>query len=370
MVQALKEKFAPHIESLKRLHDEYESYLPAAFFAFGFILDVLTLGEVDDLSNMIILGVYLILSLFILILEYRGDDPKEFKSVWAERFYKYRDDVFHFLLGALLSAFTLFYFKSGSVANSFLFLVFMVSLLLLNEMELFQKKGIVIRTSLMMLCFISYLIYLVPIIIGKAGPLIFFSCLVLAVLSSIGAFYLLTKYNQKKEENLKRLLIPQVLVAIIFLLLYSFKILPPVPLSLKYIGVFHEVTKGDGEYKTKEIRRWFILGKKTSSTFKAREGDKVYLFTNIFSPGGFEGKVFIHWLYDTGNGFQTSDRIPLSITGGRQEGFRGYAYKSNYTPGDWQVRVETQNGLEIGRINFEIVIDDETDQREFLYRRH
>ena len=84
-------------------------------------------------------------------------------------------------------------------------------------------------------------------------------------------------------------------------------------------------------------------------------GDKIFVFTRIFAPGGFDSKIVLHFLKETEDGYQTSDKIPLGITGGRGEGFRGFAYKSNYTKGNWRVQVETIHELEIARINFEVI---------------
>ena len=58
-------------------------------------------------------------------------------------------------------------------------------------------------------------------------------------------------------------------------------------------------------------------------------------------------------------------RDPLRIVGGREEGFGGYAYKQNWTPGEWRVSIESEDGREIGRVRFEIETDPGTDERIF-----
>lgn len=353
------------IDKAKELHTQYEKYLPAGFFSLGFLIDIITLGEVDDTSNILMIGFYLVVCLFILATEYLELSQESLKNKWFVKAYDYRDDIFHFFLGALLSVFTLFYFKSGSLSSSFIFLLIMVSLLLLNEIQFFQRIGIVVRTSLVMLCLISFLIYIAPMLIGTTNSIVFYSCLVLSLLISFLSLLWLTKFNDKKEQNLKRLFLPQLGVVLLFGSLYLFKLIPPIPLSLKYIGIFHDVTKNESGYETSELKPWWNFWSNGDETFLARPGDKVFMFTRIFSPGGFSGKVNIHWLYDTENGFMTSDKIPLNITGGRDEGFRGYAYKSNFVPGDWQVRVETEEGLEIGRIYFQVLLDRSQNRREF-----
>ena len=54
------------------------------------------------------------------------------------------------------------------------------------------------------------------------------------------------------------------------------------------------------------------------------------------------------------------DTIPIRITGGRAEGFRGYGFKSKYQPGEWKVQIETTDGREIGRIYFDLELAPES----------
>ena len=224
-------------DSFKVMHEKYHAYLPAVFFASGFILDIMTLGEVDDLSNIIILSLYLVLAIFILGLEFLGITTITTSKKWLKKAFEYRNDGFHFFLGALLSAFTLFYFKSSSISNSFFFMLIMMALLLLNETSLFQKKGIIIRSILIMLAVISYLILMVPTLTGEANALIFTLCIVLALTLSGIAFWALSKNLTDKSVPLKNMFYPQVSVLVLFVLLYWLKVLPPVPLSIKNIGV-------------------------------------------------------------------------------------------------------------------------------------
>jgi hypothetical protein len=368
-MENLKPIITERINQINKIREQYEQIIPALFFSLGFIFDLFTLGEIDDLSNIFTLGVYLFLATSILVIEYLNlEKPISKSGIKAKlmlSIFEYKNDIFHFLTGSLLSAFTLFYFKSGSVSNSFFFFLIMISLLLLNEIEIFQKRGLIMKSSVYMLCFISYLIYLVPIIFGEASSVIFYSSIVCAISFSVLANYLLTKHNSLKSQNIRQLLIPQISISLIFICLYFVKVLPPIPLSLKTIGIYHEVKKLNGEYVTKDMRPWYQFWNQTDEDFQARPGDKIYVFTKIFSPGNFSSKVYLHWLKDGENGFKTSDKIALNVTGGRKEGFRGYAYKSNYTEGNWQVRVETGDGLEIGRINFSIKNDSTNSKRIF-----
>ena len=55
-----------------------------------------------------------------------------------------------------------------------------------------------------------------------------------------------------------------------------------------------------------------------------------------------------------GGSWKLQDGIPISIVGGREQGFRGYGVKANHQPGEWKVQVETVDDREIGRIYFDV----------------
>lgn len=356
--------FKEYQQKFIQFKDKYERFFPAAFFVLGFSFDLITLGEIDDLSNIISQAIYLLISGHILFLYFHPLNPND-QNKFLNYYIEYKDDLFHFLLGSLLSAFTIFYFKSSSFANSFIFLIFIAILLIANETKLFQKLGQLIKAALYMLCLVSYLIYIVPIIFGKTGLIYFLLSALIAFCFSILKGYILHVNKLDKNLIIKQLVVPQIIVLLIFNILYLTKIIPPVPLSIKHIGIYHKVEKENGDYITYSNKKWYNFWSNGDQNFNAQPNDRVYVFAKVFAPAGFEGKVFIHWLKDTKDGWKTSDRIPLEITGGRREGFRGYAYKSNYTKGDWQVRIETANGLEIGRINLEILKNDNSVERKF-----
>ncbi|MBT3585746.1 MAG: DUF2914 domain-containing protein [Halobacteriovoraceae bacterium] len=272
------------------------------------------------------------------------------------KIFKYRDEIYHFLLGALLSAFTLFFLKSSSLSTSFIFMALLVSLLLLNEFEFFQAFGAIIRASLFKLCLVSYFLCMVPILLGQIGVVTFFLSLFIAAIAILGLHFYLKKKQVTKEKLKQLILIPAGIILGAFAILYLFKAIPPVPLSVQYIGVYHKVKKQSDEYQLTYTRSKWLFWQNGDQDFEASKGDKVYVFTRIFAPGNFADKIYLRWMKKNRQGdWETSDRIPLKITGGRGKGYRGYAYKSNYQPGRWKVMVETSNAQELGRISFEII---------------
>lgn len=357
----LKARLEPRIQELR---GKYERFLPAAFFIFGLVFDIATTDRIDHWLTLIQQAVYLAIIGTLLIFEVLETRGPLSLPQWLQKAWTYRDEATHFLFGSLLSTFVIFYFKSASILNSFLFLFVIASLLVLNELERFKSMGLLIRFALYSLCLISYFAYLVPILVGFVGLIPFVLAFSLSAGVLLGFYKLLLAKNVARTLLLQRIIKPAAAVQGIVLLLYVFQLIPPVPVSLKYIGIYHQIEKQSGRFALHYERPWWKFWQNGAQTFFARPGDRIYCFAQIFSPTGFKDQVKVRWLYKDKSGWRSWDAIPLDISGGRQEGFRGFTFKQNYQPGEWRVKIETTDGREIGRIGFEVVAAEEATVRE------
>jgi hypothetical protein len=337
-------------------YNRHKEVFPAFFFFSGFFFDILTLGRIDELSNILIQLLYLGLASCLLVLEFSDFINKKQKNKLLYYLQKYHQETFHFLLGSLLSAFALFFFKSSSIANSFLFIILFIVILVVNEFKAFQKLGKVIRFLLLLLCYICYFILLVPIILGIINSFVFMGSIALSALFLFGFYKFLSKLEIIPEMEGKRIILfPGSAMISGFIILYFLQIIPPVPLSLEKIGIYHKVERAYPVYKLYHERPWYRFWQTGDQRYIARPGDKLFVFVRIFSPGGFSDAVVLHWMKDVNGTYKTSDRIRINIKGGRGKGYRGISFKSNYETGQYRVKVETLSGLEIGRINLEVI---------------
>ena len=279
--------------------------------------------------------------------------PAEGLSSLKRKYYQYRLALLSFLLGGLLNLYTIFFFKSSTLLVSFSFLLLMVALLILNEMHQFRWLGLSFRFALLSICGLAFCAVAVPIAVGQLGTAVFLlsmaaGCVPITVL----AWWIRRRSPERFPVARNQILVPFGLVLIAFLTAYLFRVIPPVPLSLPYIGIYHGVERTKDEYRLSHERAAWRIWHNGDQDFRAQPGDRVFVFFRVFSPTRFADEVRVAWYLRQERGWALQDTIPIKITGGRAEGFRGYGFKSKYQPGEWKVQVETTDGREIGRIYF------------------
>ncbi len=354
-------------QKLKDFHHKHEKLLEILFFIGGFTFDAIMVSEIDDLFGLAQQAVYLLIIATLLHHEilFRLHKWRPTEGL-SDRLWSYRNLLLHFLLGTLLNIYSLFYIKSASLINSIIFLILMTALVIGNELPLVKKAKVSFKIGLFSICLFSYFSILYPLILGFVGWVPFG----LAAATLLGFFYLQIRFLKKRLPDDKTLfqaiLLPGVSVLVIFTLFYFLGWIPPVPLSVKEQGVYHNVEKKDGKYFLSTEKEWWKFWQNSDQEFMARPEDKIYFYAQIYSPARFSDRIFIQWLFkDPVRGWQKTDHIPLQILGGRKEGFRGFATKTNYQPGQWRIQVETSMGHEISRMNFEIISDASQEPRAF-----
>jgi hypothetical protein len=145
----------------------------------------------------------------------------------------------------------------------------------------------------------------------------------------------------------------------VLLLAYLANVIPPVPLSLKHIGVYASVTSErteNGMQYTLQYEKapFWKFWREQDTTFVAPSGSKAWVFVKIFAPTKFQDTVRFAWEYDDPKNGWTARGAPYAtgLTGGKEEGYRTFAYTTVSKPGRYRVRVLTVDGREIGRETF------------------
>lgn len=346
------------LERLKVYYAGNERGVAAAFFAAGFLFDMVTLGRIDSWwiigQQVLYLGAVLVLLMWLFFEEGRHS-----------KYSRIRTALVHFLLGALLNLYALFFFKSSSLLVSFSFLAFLVVLLLANESERFKSLGLAFKFALLSLCLLSFFAVLVPVLVGSIGLGVFLLSMLVGCLPLAAAAAWIRRQAPGQFPRARRqILVPLGGVLVGFLAFYLFRLIPPVPLSIPFIGVYHGVERTEAGYRLSHERPAWRVWHNGDQKFAAQPGDKVYVYFRVFSPARFSDQVLLRWYRKAGR-WALQDTIPIRIVGGREAGFRGYGVKTHYEPGEWKVQVETTDGREIGRVYFDLEAVPEATPRSF-----
>lgn len=361
-----------HTTRLHAFYERHEKSINIAFFVLGFLFDLIMLERIDSWFVMGQQAVYLIFILAVLMQMFFEEttQPKDTSQMFFIKrwFYDYRPLIIQFFFGTLLNGYTLFFFKSSSLIVSFIFMFFMIFLLLVNESHRFKKSELTFKFALLSLCFLCYFAYVIPIAMASLGMLVFLLSMFVGCLPLVAVGWWIQVFRPAQFERAKRkILVPMCIVLLGFLSLYMVKLIPPVPLSIPFMGVYHTVERAPEGFRLGHERPWWRFWHNGDQKFFAQRSDKIYVFFRIFSPTRFSDQVMMRWYWkDNKLGWVLQDSIPIKIVGGRDEGFRGYGIKSNYQPGEWKVQVETMDDREIGRVYFNLeIVPDEPRVFEF-----
>ncbi|MBI4400149.1 MAG: DUF2914 domain-containing protein [Nitrospirae bacterium] len=343
-------------------------FLPVVFFFAGVTYDGLTLTRIDRLLDNLILLLYLTLLGVLIVLTGRADmgavgkessGAPHFASAIA-RARPYYPMAIQFLLGGLFSAYTIFYSQSASLTTTAVFFFVLVGFLVANEFLRDRLSSLRLLVSLYALVCFSFFTFFLPVLTGFMNTVVF---LIGAILSAAVAMRVVELVYQgvpnRSRKEIMMTGLPAVALIGVLVGFYFLNWIPPVPLSMKFGGVYHRIAKVDGTYQLSfEKGAWYQFWKRSDDPFRGEE--PAYCFTAVFAPVDLQTTIYHRWQYRpvAGRGardFSTTDRIPFSIAGGREEGYRSYTVKQRLIPGDWRVDVETAEGRIIGRVSFRVV---------------
>jgi len=352
--------------TIHQFYQTYSKYLPVAFFIGGFLWDSLTLTRIDRmLDNLILLGYLLFLGVSIILV-----NRAEKNLIRRPLILKYRDWyplAIQFFLGGLFSSYVVFYFKSAAVGKNWLFLGILIILLFANEFLEKRLTNVTLQLTLYFLATFSFFNFFIPVVIKKLSVFTFIFSGIIS-LGIIGLFLRQFYHNGSiigKRELLR--ISSMTLFLYLFLHLAYFKNwIPPVPLSLKFGGIYHQVSKAGEVYQLKfQKPSWYAIWKKSDDPFHYAAGDTVFCFAAVFAPVELKEKIYHIWQKSDPERreWQTTDRLPYEVVGGREGGYRGFTYKRHVVPGEWRVEVQTDDGMILGRINFDIVERNESEKK-------
>lgn len=334
-----------------------ERHLGAVVFVWGFITDIIAFVFLDIAVVNIVFAVYLALAALAIFLGHLLSSRAP-----AHPSVRYRSAlvllplVAQYLIGNLLSGFLIFYTKSSVLGASWPFLVLLAVIFIGNEWFRKYKDRITFMAVLLFFTAYAYAIFALPLFVRALGPFIFLGSTAIA----LGAFglYLLLLYRagrMKLAESVLPIIGSSLVITVLVVSAYFSGLIPPIPLTLKEAGIYHSIERSTAGYQLtgERERAWYDP---RPQVLHLAPGEPLAAFAAVFAPIRFGAVVVHRWQrYDEeSRAWVTQSRISFPIAGGRLEGYRGYSEIPSPVPGEWRLRVETENGQIIGQRRFRV----------------
>ncbi len=346
-------------KKFRQSFEQYERHLSAAAIIIALLIDTVTFVRIDLYFTQLLLVTYLsVVGTGIILINLREEGRASWLSPGA---YWWLFVAVQFSFGGLFGRFLIYYSRSGSIFTSWPFLLLLAVLLIGNEFAKKYYTRLVLQVSFFFLCLFAFLIFFIPILVGKLGASIFFLS-GFAALLIIYAFlrFLLFLIPMRTKPYWKTIWVSIGSIFLTVNALYILNVIPPIPLSLRDAGIYHSVVRTALGYRaSREAIPYSLFS--IYDTIHLRPGQSVYLYSSVFAPTNFDAYVVQQWQYYDYERkvWVDSSRIPFPIVGGQDRGYRGYTLKSNPTEGFWRVDIETVQGQIIGQIEFKVDLVDE-----------
>ena len=271
-------------------------------------------------------------------------DRKSKGHIFLEKFEVWVTYIVSFFLGTLLSHVLVYYFRSSNVLQMWPIFLIVILTILANEF----LYGMIPDILLFYIGIVFFVIFNIPIFLNKINNNTFLiSILVSVILTSILTIIFQRIFLSFKEFLL--LILFSICFPFLLLRLYYINYIPAVPLELGDSNFYSYIEKEevDNTIDYKKESEGFSFHKKlfilddSYFNFKAIESKGLYFFSSIISPADVTAEITHVWeKYDYNNKkWVKVSEFSYPVTGGRENGYRGYSFNQNISQGKWRVRV-------------------------------
>lgn len=334
----------------------YERHISVLSMAGGFVLDNLALHRADLPFETYLLYVYLSLIGICILIVHLVEE-----GVWKAKLFSLARPwiliALQFVSGSMVSAFLVFYSRSASLSATWPFLILLLAIFAGTEIFKRYQDRLGYQCALFFFGIFSFSVYEVPITIGKLGTGAFLLAGAVAVaVFALFCIVLLVTGRKRFRGAAPRVFSGAAAVFVILNVLYFTHLLPPLPLSLRDVGVYHSLVRtADGYAASGEQEPWIddLLG---VAHVSVHAGEPVFVFSSVFTPVAIQTDIVHRWeRWDSvQNRWMSAAVVGFPVTGGRDDGYRGFSEIDGIPEGQWRVSIETPAGAVIGRIAFDV----------------
>lgn len=336
-------------------------------FVLGFITDLILLNRIDDLVDNLILFAYVLLATTTLLFLYVG--VAERGPHFFSRFLKkYMPILMQYAFGGLLSGMLIFYGRSGDWLASAPFLLLILAVIIGNEFVSKRSDRLIYHMALYFIGLFSYVVLVVPVLIGKMGDGIFILSGLIALMWVTFVVQILFRIVPNfMMVNVRRVIITIGAIYITFNTLYFTGLIPPIPLSLTELAVVQSVDRSGNEYRiVTEVQPWYRRVPFVKPVLHP-QGNTVACFARVYAPTRLSTEIFHRWeAKDADGNWREHFKLGYDIQGAGVGGYRGYTELQSFSDGVWRCSVETKRGQVLGRETF--VIDTKGEPKKVITR--
>ncbi len=330
-------------------------WLTIAFIG-GFITDLILLNRIDDIVDNLILLTYVVLATVSLLLFYAGAAQK-FPMTISRLINRYAPVLLQYSFGGLLSGMLIFYGRSGDWIASAPFLILILLVIFGNELLEKRSDMLVYHITLYFIGIFSYVVLVLPVVLGQMGDGIFILSGLIALLFVSGVIKMLYWIVPNfMRFNTKRVILMIGTLYFTMTGLYFFNLIPPIPLSLTELDIVQSVYRdNDGNYRiTDEQQPWYRQLPLVRDELHPTRSS-IACFARVYAPTRLHTRIYHRWEYkDEAGNWQEAFRFGYPITGENSGGYRGYTILNEFSDGIWRCGVENERGQVLGRTTIEI----------------
>ncbi|HET8574889.1 MAG TPA: DUF2914 domain-containing protein [Candidatus Paceibacterota bacterium] len=346
---------------MREFHRRFDRYIFPLVILIAFLFDEWKFRHLSlAASGILIFSYFVLIGVCIYFLHFF--DRKKIHGDGAKLIIPWLPVAIQYGFGGLFGAYLVFYLRSTPLGLSAFFILLLIGILIASEVSRKKFFRLDLQMGMFFVSLFLYLFFVLSVVQGRVGTVPFLWSSVLSAGIILLFLFLLWPMVSEKFHRLKfSLLLSLSGIFVLLNLLYFLNLIPPIPLVLKDIGVFYRVVpNGQGGYlaykEAGETEGSSLLFLDRSMDIYITSGNPVYVFSSIFAPKNVDTKIFHVWQHydEQKKTWTTTDRIAFQMTGGREDGYRGYTMKSSVAPGQWRVNVVTQNDSLIGRVSFHV----------------
>ena len=369
MIERLQ-KFSRY-RKMKDFFETYERVLIPGMLVAGVIVDFITFRSIHIRTAFIILIVYFIIAGMAIAFLNTFDSIDRPDTHEILRYVRLGTPfLIQFTFGALLSASLIFYWFSGTFSVSWPFILFIAFLMTSNEVLRHYYLKPVVQMGVYFFILFSLLTLILPYVFNSISAWLFLVSGAISLILILIYTDVLSRFLKEIKEKRTQIFVTTLTIYALMNAFYVFNVIPPIPLSLREASAYHGISRSQKTYTILAEKESFLDKILPGQTVHIQPGDRVYVYTSIFAPFDLTATIVHHWQkYDEENGgWITTAKPSFTITGGREDGYRGYSYSSNVSPGKWRVSVETERGQALGSVRFSVQYVDASPELETVVK--